>query len=206
MYSSPENYIPQTVSNRRPLLMWLIATAGCVGIMSLIVGAPLGMNGGHPFFGLTIYKAFSYVCHQIPERSFFIAGHQFAVCARCTGIYAGFTVATLLYPLVRSLKQTDAPPRKWLFLGAAPLAIDFTVGYLGIWENTHSSRFATGALLGAVAVFYVMPGLMDLSLREWGTRKESSAAASSGTAPHLREFSNGNASAPSDYSAPHRRI
>ncbi|HEV7682748.1 MAG TPA: DUF2085 domain-containing protein [Pyrinomonadaceae bacterium] len=206
MYSSPENYIPQSASNRRPLLMWLVAAAGCVGIMSLIIGAPLGMNSGHSFFGLTIYKAFSYVCHQIPERSFFIAGHQFAVCARCTGIYAGFTVATLLYPLVRSLKQTDAPPRKWLFLGAAPLAIDFTVGYLGIWENTHSSRFATGALLGAVAVFYVMPGLMDLSLREWGTKRNRLPLASSDKTPHLNVLSNNNATAPSDYSAPHRRI
>jgi uncharacterized membrane protein len=205
MRASPENYIPQSVSNHRPLLMWLIAAAGCVGMMLLIIGAPLGMNSGHPFFGLTIYKAFSYVCHQIPERSFFIAGHQFAVCARCTGIYAGFTVATLLYPLVRSLKQTDAPPRKWLFIGAAPLAIDFAVGYLGIWENTHSSRFATGALLGAVAVFYVMPGLMDLSLREWGKKRERSLAAA-GKAAQLPVFSNNNATAPSDYSAPDRRI
>jgi len=186
--------------------MWLIAAAGCVGVMSLILGAPLAMNGGHAFFGLTIYKAFSYVCHQIPERSFFIAGHQFAVCSRCTGIYAGFTVATLLYPLVRSLKQTDAPPRKWLFLGAAPLAIDFTVGYLGIWENTHSSRFATGALLGAVAVFYVMPGLMDLSLREWGKKRELAAAAASTKAAHLPVLPNSGATVPSDYSAPHRRI
>lgn len=206
MYSSPENYIPQSVPNRRPLLMWLVAAAGCVGVMSLILGAPLGMSSGHPFFGLTIYKAFSYVCHQIPERSFFIAGHQFAVCARCTGIYSGFTVATLLYPVVRSLRQTDAPPRKWLFLGAAPLAIDFTVGYLGIWENTHSSRFATGALLGAVAVFYVMPGLMDLSLREWGAKSNRSSLDQSGKVAQIQVLANNTATAPSDYSAPHRRI
>jgi uncharacterized membrane protein len=170
------------------------------------VGAPLAMNGGHPAFGITIYHAFSFVCHQIPERSFFIAGHQFAVCSRCTGIYAGFSVATLLYPLVRSLKQTDAPPRKWLFLGAAPLAIDFTIGYLGIWENTHTSRFATGALLGAVAVFYVMPGLMDLSLREWGTKRHRLPLEESGESVRLDGLANNAATAPSDYSAPHRRI
>ena len=170
MYASPDNYIPQSVASRRPLVMWFIAAAGSLAVMSLIIGAPLALKTGHPFWGLTIYRAFSYVCHQIPERSFFIAGHQFAVCARCTGLYAGFTVATVAYPLVRSLKQTTAPPRKWLFLAAAPLAIDFTLGFLGIWDNTHSSRFITGALLGAVSVFYVMPGLMDLSLREWGQR------------------------------------
>jgi uncharacterized membrane protein len=164
----------------------------------------LAVNAGHPFWGLAIYKGFSYVCHQIPERSFFIAGHQFAVCARCTGIYSGFTVATLLYPFVRSLRQTNAPQRKWLFLAAAPLFIDFTIGYLGIWENTHSSRFATGALLGAVAVFYVMPGLMDLSLREWGGK--SSSLDHPSKLARIQVVSSDTATAPSDYSAPHRRI
>src|SRR5882672_12439602 len=197
MYANPTNYLPQTGSLRRPLVMWLIAAAGSVGLMSLIIGAPLALSTGHPFWGLTIYRAFSYVCHQIPERSFFIAGHQFAVCARCTGLYAGFTFATVLYPLVRSLRQTAAPKRKWLFLAAAPLAIDFALGYFGIWENTHSSRFATGALLGAVSVLYVMPGLMDLSLREWGKAGKHSASTTVNVVPS-RMFTSSSSAAPSD--------
>lgn len=28
-------------------------------------------------------------CHRIPERSFFFRGHQFPVCARCTGVCIG---------------------------------------------------------------------------------------------------------------------
>lgn len=206
MYAPPTEYIPQLERNRRPLLMWLIVAAGSVAVMSLIVGAPLALKTGHPFWGLTIYRAFSYVCHQIPERSFFIAEHQFAVCARCTGLYAGFTFATVLYPLVRSLRQTAAPKRKWLFLAAAPLAIDFSLGFFGIWENTHSSRFATGALLGAVAVFYVMPGLMDLSLRQWGARHKTSSLAKAKKVSSPEMFSTGATATPSDYSAPERRI
>jgi uncharacterized membrane protein len=205
MYASPENYIPQSGSNRRPLLMWIIAAGGSLVVMSLIVGAPLALDAGHPFWGLTIYRAFSYVCHQIPERSFFIAGHQFAVCSRCTGLYAGFTAATIVYPLVRSLRQTEAPARKWLFIAAAPLAIDFAVGYLGMWDNTHSSRFATGALLGAVAVFFVMPGLIDLSLREWGHNKRSIPTSPKQEAS-AQIFPPNISAAPSDYSAPDRRI
>ena len=206
MYATPENYIRQSLSSRRPLLVWLIAAAGGLAVMSLIIGAPLAINAGHPVWALTIYRAFSYFCHQIPERSFFIAGHQFAVCSRCTGLYAGFAVATFAYPLVRSLRQTEAPPRKWLFLAAAPLAIDFAVGYLGIWENTHSSRFVTGALLGAVAVFYVMPGLMDLSLREWRQRDKVQAATPVSKVTPTQMFSPSSSGAPSDYSSPHRRI
>src|SRR5882724_8179404 len=206
MYAPPNKYIPQTGIDRRPLAMWLIVAAGSLAVMSLIIGAPLAVKTGHPFWGLTMYRAFSYVCHQIPERSFFIAGHQFAVCARCTGLYAGFTVATVVYPIVRSLRQTEAPARKWLFLAAAPLAIDFAVGYFGIWENTHSSRFVTGALLGAVAVFYVMPGLMDLSLREWRREDKHPAAEPASKVTPAQMFSPGSSGAPSDYSAPHRRI
>jgi uncharacterized membrane protein len=206
MRASPENYIPQIVSNRRPLLVWLIAAMGCLAMMSLIVGAPVALNIGHPIWGLAIYRAFSFVCHQIPERSFFIGGHPLAVCSRCTGLYAGFAAATVAYPLLRSLKQTDTPARKWLFIAATPLAIDFAVGYFGIWENTHSSRFATGALLGAVAVFYILPGLMELSLRAWGQKNESSIPAASGKIAPEPRFSPSASAAPSDYSAPHRRI
>jgi uncharacterized membrane protein len=206
MYAPADQYIPQIGRDRRPLVMWFIVAAGSVAVMSLIIGAPLAIKGGHPFWGLTIYRAFSYVCHQIPERSFFIAEHQFAVCARCTGLYAGFTVATVMYPLVRSLRQTEAPNRKWLFLAATPLAIDFAVGFFGIWNNTHSSRFATGALLGAVAVFYVMPGLMDLSLREWGAKRKASSPTKANRISPAEMFSTSASSAPSDYSAPHRRI
>lgn len=206
MYAHPTDYTQQTGSLRRPLVMWFIAAAGSVAVLSLIIGAPLALNAGQPFWGLTIYRAFSYVCHQLPERSFFVAGHQFAVCSRCTGLYAGFAAATVLYPLVRSLRRTEAPPRKWLFLAAAPLAIDFAVGFLGIWENTHSSRFITGALLGAVSVFYVMPGLVDLSLREWGQKGQRSTSVSAGGIAASKVLSTSASAAPSDYSAPHRRI
>jgi uncharacterized membrane protein len=204
MYASPDNYNSR-VPLRRPLAMWFVSAAGSVVLVSLIIGAPLALNAGHAFWGLAIYGAFSHVCHQIPERSFFIAGHQFAVCARCTGLYLGFAVATVSYPLVRSLKRTKAPARKWLFLAAAPLAVDFAVGFLGIWENTHSSRFITGALLGAVSVFYVMPGLMDLSLREWG-QKDKRLTSVPATRISSSTFSTNAVTAPSDYSAPHRRI
>ena len=185
--------------------MWFIIATGSIAVMSLIIGAPLAFKAGHPVLGQAIYRGFSYVCHQIPERSFFIGEHQFAVCARCTGLYAGFTLATVVYPLVRSLRQIEAPARKWLFIAAAPLAIDFTLGYVGIWNNTHFSRFATGALLGAVAVLYIMPGLIDLSLRDWA-RKNKPLDTMANNASAAEIFSTETLAAPSDYSSPERRI
>jgi len=160
-------YSPQTSIDRRPLFIWIVVAGCSLVILGMIAGAPLALARGHNVFAGAIYGGFSHLCHQIPERSFFIAGHQFAVCARCTGLYAGFTVATLCYPFLRSLRRTDTPPRRWLFIAAVPLAVDFSLGFFGLWENTHLSRLLTGALLGSVAVFYVLPGLFDLRLKEW---------------------------------------
>jgi hypothetical protein len=39
----------------------------------------------------------------------------------------------------------------------------FSLGYFDIWANTQLTRFLTGALLGAVVVFYIMPALVQLS-------------------------------------------
>jgi len=163
----PTQYVPQLTNDRRPLVTWIVVVAIALTVAGLVIGAPLAEANGQRTLAVAIYGAFSRLCHQLPERSFFIAGHQFAVCARCTGLYFGFTVVTMCYPLVRALRRTDTPPRRWLFMAAVPLAIDFALGFFGIWENTHLSRFLTGALLGSVAVFYVMPGLLDLNLKEW---------------------------------------
>ena len=200
MPSSPNNYIPQNTSVRYQLLIWFLIATGCLILIGAIVGAPLALSSGYLYFALPVYHAFSLVCHQLPERSFFIAGHPFAVCARCFGLYAGFALATMVYPLVHSLKKTDAPPRRWLFVAAAPLVIDYALGAFGIWDNTHTSRFITGALLGAVAAFYVMPGLIELASRFTATKR---------TVPLIVEtqvLPVNYANAPSDYSAPHRRI
>src|SRR5436190_8573826 len=42
-----------------------------------------------------IYTGCSAICHQRPERSFQLFGHQMPVCARCTGIYAGAALAAI---------------------------------------------------------------------------------------------------------------
>ena len=168
-----------------------------VSILILIVGAPLAAAGGYPRAAATLYQAFSVLCHQIPERSYFIAEHKLAVCARCTGLYAGFALMLVLYPLIRPLRTVEWPRRELLILAAAPMAIDFGLTFVGIWENTHTSRLLTGLLLGGASVFYMMPGLMELATRK--TREIPRPMFTLASAERM-------AAASSDYSAPERRI
>jgi uncharacterized membrane protein len=159
-------------AHRRAIAVWLGATLISVTILGMIVAAPIAQAHGYSQFASSLYQAFSFVCHQIPERSFHLDGHKFAVCSRCTGLYTGFAVAALIYPFARSLRRTDTPALRWLILATAPLVIDFALGYFSIWQNTHLSRFLTGALLSSVAVFYIMPGLVDLISARVTTNKK----------------------------------
>src|ERR1041384_7119735 len=190
-------YVPQVAPTRRPLLFWAVSAVTMTILVALGVVAPLAAAGGRGDLAQVIYRAFAVLCHQRPDRSYFIDGHKLAVCSRCTGIYAGFVFTLLLYPLIRSLRTTTAPPPRWLLLAAVPLGIDFSLTFFGIWENTHTSRLLTGVLLGSVAVFYVVPGLMELSLRPLYTSKPRPSTFTLASPETI-------ASAPSDYSAPER--
>jgi uncharacterized membrane protein len=159
---SRSSFIPHP-SSFIPVFIWAITATVTLLFVSLIVIAPVALAHGHDFTALVIYNSFSRFCHQLPERSFYLNGHPFAVCARCTGIYFGFATGVLLYPLVRTFKRSDAPARKWLLIALVPIALDFALDFFGVWQNTHLSRSVTGALLGAVVAFYVVPGLLDLS-------------------------------------------
>jgi uncharacterized membrane protein len=214
MSSSAQAYVPQRAPTRAgslkgPVVVWSVVMAGALGVLGLIVGAPLARAHGYNLLALPIYEAFSFLCHQIPERSFHVEGHSFAVCARCTGIYAGFAMGVLIYPLMRSVRQLETPRRLWLLAAGVPLLIDWSLGFFRLWENTHLSRFATGALLGAVCAFYIVPGLVDLSLSGWAylfpARRVTTASADSRHVADVRLTTSAR-TAPSDYSSPSSRI
>ena len=160
-------YVPQCVldgeSARRLRLAragWAAAAGLAALFAALIVGAPLLRAGGFQTAAGAAYAAFALVCHQMDERSFHLLGFKLAVCARCLGLYVGVLLGALLYPLARR----DLPARGWLLAAAVPTSLDFALGFFGLWENTHASRFLTALPLGIALAFCAVPGLVDLSL------------------------------------------
>ena len=163
------SYVPQCVtraaSRAAGVSAWLFVSAVALAAVGLIFAAPLLAAAGRTNLSFVVYRVFAGLCHQLPERSFELAGHPLAVCARCAGVFAGFAAGALLHPLARGFRRTDAPPRLWLLLAVLPTALDFALHVAGLWPNTHWSRALTGALAGAGLVFYVLPGLAEIAGR-----------------------------------------
>ncbi|HEX8282504.1 MAG TPA: DUF2085 domain-containing protein [Pyrinomonadaceae bacterium] len=146
---------------------WGAALACAAVLVGMIVAAPLLRAGGARDAAEALYGGFRIACHQMGWRSFHVAGEPLAVCARCFGLYVGALAGVAAYPLARRLTRRDLPARAWLLAAAAPTAVDFALGFFGVWENTHASRFLTASLLGVVTAFYIVPGLVDVSLTPW---------------------------------------
>lgn len=113
-----------------------------------------------------LYGFFHLICHQIPERSFFVFGQQVAVCIRCSSVYFAFLFGTIIYPLVRSVDYPVIPHRSLLLAAAIPLIVDgLSLGFL-LYDVNAISRTLTGIVFGIVLPFYIIPsaqqGLSEL--------------------------------------------
>ena len=94
-----------------------------------------------------------YICHRIPERSFFIKGHQFPVCARCTGFYTGLVVY-----LIVNYFYKHGYDLNMLFISMVlmvPVAIDGLTQYFGPRESTNTLRFITGFIGGVGLIIFL---------------------------------------------------
>jgi len=157
------NSVP-TISTRtfHPLIAWAALIILSTAWLLAIVGAPRLMAGGHHLIASTFYEGFSAVCHQRPDRSFHYLGFPLGVCARCTGIYAGFLAGLIAAPLIFGPGNASQPARKWLIAAALPMAVDFTGDLFGLFTNSHLSRALTGGISGLTAAWYVLPALTEI--------------------------------------------
>ena len=151
---------PEALRSQGPIVYAALLFVSLVWL-GLILAPSTLMAEGYPLSAMILYRSLSAVCHQIPARSFYFFGFPLGVCSRCTGIYVGFVCGLMFYPFLRNLCEDIMPPRRWLILAGLPMLIDFGGGVLGLFNNTFFSRSVTGALAGAVAAFYILPGFIS---------------------------------------------
>ena len=100
------------------------------------------------------YVAGAYICHQRPERSFHLDGHQLPVCARCTGLYlaAPLGLATVML-MRRRAAADDRTYRRWrvaIVAAAIPTAVSVGLEWIGgPGLSSNVSRALTALPLGA---------------------------------------------------------
>ena len=160
-----ENYVSIALHDRlrgNAYKVWAVASAVAFVWLALIVLPPVLAGNGAENAASPLYSFFSHICHQLPERSFFIFGHKLAVCSRCFGVYFGLLAGLLTYPIWRSIDNIDPLPRLWLFASMVPIAIDWSLTIFGIWENTFVSRSITGLILGFACGVYILPALVEI--------------------------------------------
>lgn len=107
-----------------------------------------------------IKNAYSNVCHQIEFKSFAFQGHEFLVCARCTGIYAGAFFATFLL-LINNRKLE--PKLNFFLLGAFPLLMDVVFLNLHLYQYSKWIASSTGFIFGSITIMYIL-GIVENSI------------------------------------------
>jgi len=147
---------------RRAFFVWSIAAFLVFVWVFLIVLAPLAEANDFSGVSNSLYNFFGFLCHQNSARSYALSEHAFAVCSRCFGVYFGLFFGFLVYPFLRSIEETAPLPRFWLFAAMIPIGIDWTLGFSGVWANTHLSRFLTGAILGSACAVFIVPALVEI--------------------------------------------
>jgi uncharacterized membrane protein len=135
--------------------------------VGLLVAAPL-----LPVWpGAIVYGFASFICHQIPERSFHLAGFQLPVCARCLGIYVGVPVGSF-YAWMRAATEQPASARaswvsrRFAVLAACPTLVTVALETAGAWYPSNVTRALAGVPLGVLAGLVVAGALATLHYDE----------------------------------------
>ena len=126
---------------------WLLAFNGTWGVFVLLPWlAPIFMKLGLTGPGRVIYTIYSFFCHQLPERSWFLFGSSISYTPFQIAQAWGYSLSEISHELVR--RQ---------FIGTAELG----------WKVAWSDRMV--AMYGSIFLF----GLLYALLREWGIRPGS---------------------------------
>lgn len=156
----PRNVRPQMTGSLQSPWAYVLLLA-CLVWLALVLAPPLLAAAGWPHADL-LRSLFHPVCHQIPGRSFHLLGEPLAACARCTGLYLGFTLGVAAWPHLPRLAARLARRPQWVLVCMVPLGVDVML------ESTAWIRFATG--LAAAFPCGLLPLLAIAELRTTGIR------------------------------------
>jgi uncharacterized membrane protein len=125
------------------LILLLIWTGLIVLAPFLIASNTTSLN----YLGSAVYFFMDPVCHQLPQRSIYLASIPMPVCARCFSIYLS-GVFVFLWQFL-SKKRNPWSFKIYIFL-AIPVALEIIVEKIGLYHNFFETRMLSGVLLGII--------------------------------------------------------
>jgi uncharacterized membrane protein len=152
-------------ANRKITVIYIATLIGTILWIGALFYAPYLKKNSSPLSGF-LYVVFSPTCHQIPSRCFYAFGHPLAVCARCLGVYSGFLLGMVIFPLTKGFSKISMPKVKTLIILSIPILIDVTGNLLGLWASSDWVRLATGIVWAIILPFYFLAGITDYFLHK----------------------------------------
>lgn len=147
--------------------------------IGLPIVSPILIGLGFPNAGRILFWLYAPLCHQLPERSFFVLDNQVAICHREVAMYVSLFVGGLVYSDMRG----KLPPISLRMMGLLllPLLLDGTTHMLddilpwvvlrgggdAIGTFNWWLRMLTGVLFAVAVVLGIYPRL-DRDLRGLG--------------------------------------
>jgi uncharacterized membrane protein len=106
------------------------------------------------------YGVGALVCHQLPARSFHPWAAQMPVCARCTGIYVGAAIASLI-ALAATPRAAPRVTRVAILAAVAPAALTLVYEWWSGQTPANWIRAASGVPIGAMVTALVVAATGD---------------------------------------------
>lgn len=99
-------------------------------------------------------------CHQLHDRSFFFRNYQFPVCARCTGLFAGYILGIIFSGFL--IKYELLTLFVCMFISVLVLGIDGILQLKKIIISNNRRRLITGLSCGFFLMCFLIKVISEI--------------------------------------------
>jgi uncharacterized membrane protein len=129
-----------------------------VAWLGAVIAAPFAIQSSSQSIrdaAAVVYAAAGFICHQRPERSYWIAGEQLPVCARCTGLYVSAAIGGPI-AYVYAMALSSARARMAAVAAGLPTLITWSMEMAGLAHPSNTVRAVAALPLGFAVAWLLM--------------------------------------------------
>lgn len=141
-------------------MKWLarLLAVASVAWLAAVIAAPFAIQSSVSSVrdaAALMYAAAGFICHQRPERSYWIAGAQLPVCARCTGLYVSAAIGAPI-AFVYAGRLSSARARLIALVAGLPTLITWSIEVAGLAHPSNTVRAVAALPLGFVVAWLLL--------------------------------------------------